>query len=71
MDSLQTIIAIYSYLWHEEARLDHDREECSLYATDNSASTNCTRNYYEARLKFDYFREFSRKIFEILRYYEP
>lgn len=71
MDSIQIIIALYSYLWHEEARLDQNREEYSRYATDQSASSSCARRYYEARLKYDNFREFSSKIYDILRYYKP
>lgn len=66
----QVIIMIYSYIMHEDSRLESACIELSKFVTDMKVSSVYVRKYYEARLKYDHFREFERCIYDILRYYD-
>lgn len=71
MDINQIVIAIYSYLFHQDSRLEADYRQASDFSSGRHITSNQIFRTYLAKLKYEHFREFSRAISDILNYYEP
>lgn len=71
MDMNQIIIAIYSYILHQDARLEADYKNASKMLEGRRVMSSQILRYWIAKLKYENFREFSRAISEILDYYNP
>lgn len=69
MTVYQVIFAIYNYLFNEEARLEMRASE-SFKTLSSGSSTEHIEQHLKDRLRLELFREFTKKIYEILRYYE-
>ncbi len=65
----QIALMIYSYLFNEEARLERAAQESGKYLSEKSDSAYIC-GYLQSRQRLESFREFSRAIFEILRFYD-
>lgn len=70
MNSNQIIIALYSYILHQDARLENDYNEAAKFAFGKRVTSSQIMKYWIARLKYEHFREFSHAITDILSFYE-